>query len=261
MSITGQPDGAPGAEPMKVGVAFADIFTGLYATIGILAALAHRQQSGEGQQVDMALLDTQVAMLANLGANYLVSGSVPGRAGNAHQNIVPYQVFEVAPAADGQKDHIIIAVGNDSQYVKFCKAANIPELGVNPLFARNRDRVRNRAQLVPILETVMKTRTKADWLAALEAAKVPCGAINNLAEVFADPQVEQRGMVTEWQHPVKNDLRLVSSPIKLSATPVRTPGRGGLPPPLLGQHTDEVLRSVLNYSDAQLSDLKRKEVI
>ncbi len=256
MSVTGERDDLGGG-PQKVGVAVSDLMTGMYATVAILAALRHAEKTGEGQQVDMALLDTQVAMLANLGANYLVSGKVPGRAGNAHQNIVPYQVFEVAPASDGNKDHIIIAVGNDSQYVKFCTVANIPELGVNPLFAKNRDRVRNRAQLVPILETVMKTRTKADWLAALEAAKVPCGAINNLAEVFDDPQIEARHMVTEWQHPVKNDLRLVSSPIKLSATPVRT----DLPPPLLGQHTDEVLRDVLNYSDAQLSDLKRKEVI
>ena len=269
MSVTGERDDLGGG-PQKVGVAVSDLMTGMYATVAILAALRHAEKTGEGQQVDMALLDTQVAMLANLGANYLVSGKVPGRAGNAHQNIVPYQVFEVAPAADGIKqegaaeaarDHIIIAVGNDSQYVKFCRVANIPELGVNPLFAKNRDRVQNRAQLVPILETVMKTRTKADWLAALEAAKVPCGAINNLAEVFDDPQIEARHMVTQWQHPLKNHLRLVSSPIKLSATPVRAPGQGGLPPPMLGQHTQEVLREVLNYSDAQLSDLKRKEVI
>ncbi len=260
MSVTGERDDLGGG-PQKVGVAVSDLMTGMYATVAILAALRHAEKTGEGQQVDMALLDTQVAMLANLGANYLVSGKVPGRAGNAHQNIVPYQVFEVAPTPDGNKDHIIIAVGNDSQYVKFCTVANIPELGVNPLFAKNRDRVRNRAQLVPILESVMKTRTKADWLAALEAAKVPCGAINNLAEVFDDPQIEARHMVTHWQHPVKMDLRLVSSPIKLSATPVRTAGQGGLPPPLLGQHTDEVLRDVLNYSDAQLSELKYKEVI
>jgi crotonobetainyl-CoA:carnitine CoA-transferase CaiB-like acyl-CoA transferase len=151
-------------------------------------------------------------------------------------------------------------VGNDAQYVKFCKVANIPDLGVNPLFARNRDRVQNRAQLVPILESVMKLRTKADWLDALEAAKVPCGAINNLAEVFTDPQIEARGMVTHWPHPLRNDLPLVASPLKLSATPVRTPGRGGLPPPLLGQHTEEVLREVLNYSDLQLLELKNTEV-
>ncbi|AYQ27508.1 MULTISPECIES: CaiB/BaiF CoA-transferase family protein [unclassified Polaromonas] len=256
MSVTGERDDLGGG-PQKVGVAVADLMTGMYATVAILAALRHAEKTGEGQQVDMALLDTQVAMLANLGANYLVSGKAPGRAGNAHQNIVPYQVFEVAPAADGSKDHLILAVGNDSQYAKFCTVANIPELATNPLFATNRNRVQNRGQLVPILEAVMKTRSKADWLSALEAAKVPCGAINSLAEVFADPQIEARKMVTEWQHPVKDDLKLVSSPIRMSATPVRT----DLPPPLLGQHTDEVLRELLNYSDAQLSELKHIKVI
>ena len=260
MSVTGERDDLGGG-PQKVGVAVADLMTGMYATVGILAALRHAEKTGEGQQVDMALLDTPAAMLANLGANYLVSGKVPQRVGNAHQNIVPYQVFEVAPAADGSKDHLILAVGNDSQYVKFCKVANIPELGVNPLFAKNRDRVLNRSQLVPILESVMKLRGKADWLAALETAKVPCGAINNLAEVFTDPQIEARKMVTHWQHPFKNDLPLVASPIKLSATPVRAPGQGGLPPPLLGQHTDDVLREVLNYSEAQLAELKTIQAI
>jgi crotonobetainyl-CoA:carnitine CoA-transferase CaiB-like acyl-CoA transferase len=256
MSVTGERDDLGGG-PQKVGVAVADLMTGMYATVGILAALRHAEKTGEGQQVDMALLDTQVAMLANLSANYLVSGKVPGRMGNAHQNIVPYQVFEVAAAADGSKDHIIIAVGNDSQFVKYCHVAGVPELGMNPLFALNRDRVKNRAQLVPILEAVMRTRRKADWLAALEAAKVPCGAINNLAEVFGDPHVASRDMVTHWQHPHQSDLRLVSSPIKLSATPVRA----DLPPPLLGQHTDEVLRSVLNYPDEKLSELKSHKVI
>jgi crotonobetainyl-CoA:carnitine CoA-transferase CaiB-like acyl-CoA transferase len=256
MSVTGERDDLGGG-PQKVGVAVADLMTGMYATVAILAALRHAEKTGEGQQVDMALLDTQVAMLANLGANYLVSGKAPGRAGNAHQNIVPYQVFEVAPTGDGNKDHLILAVGNDSQYAKFCAVANIPELATNPLFATNRNRVHNRGQLVPILEAVMKTRSKADWLGALEAAKVPCGAINSLAEVFADPQIEARKMVTEWQHPVKDDLKLVSSPIRMSATPVRT----DLPPPLLGQHTDEVLRELLNYSDAQLSELKSGKTI
>lgn len=256
MSVTGERDDLGGG-PQKVGVAVADLMTGMYATVAILAALRHAEKTGEGQQVDMALLDTQVAMLANLGANYLVSGKAPGRAGNAHQNIVPYQVFEVAPAADGSKDHLILAVGNDSQYAKFCAVANIPELATNPLFAKNRDRVLNRGQLVPILEAVMKTRSKADWLGALEAAKVPCGAINSLAEVFADPQIEARKMVTEWKHPVKADLKLVSSPIRMSATPVRT----DLPPPLLGQHTDEVLRELLNYSETKLSELKDGKTI
>ncbi len=259
MSITGERDGMVDSEgrpvaggPQKVGVAVSDLFTGMYATVAILAALRHAERTGEGQYVDMALLDTQVAMLANLGANYLVSGKVPARAGNAHQNIVPYQVFEVAPAADGSKDHLILAVGNDSQYAKFCELAGRPELATDLRFAKNQDRVRNRAVLVPILEPIMKTRDKAGWLAALEAAKVPCGAINNLAEVFADPQVNERGMITHWEHPLQPDLRLVSSPIKLSATPVRR----HRPPPLLGQHTDEVLRELLDCSDERLSQLK-----
>ena len=256
MSVTGERDDLQGG-PQKVGVAVADLMTGMYATVGILAALRHAEKTGEGQQVDMALLDTQVAMLANLGANYLVSGNVPGRMGNAHQNIVPYQVFEVAVASDASKDHIIIAVGNDSQFRKYCEVANVPELGTNPLFALNRDRVKNRVQLVPILEAVMRTRPKADWLAALEAAKVPCGAINNLAEVFADPHIASRGMVTHWQHPHQNDLRLVSSPIKLSVTPVRT----DLPPPLLGQHTHEILKGVLNYTGDKLLALKTQHII
>jgi len=256
MSVTGERDDIGGG-PQKVGVAVADLFTGMYATVAILAALRHAERTGEGQHVDMALLDTQVAMLANLGANYLVSGKAPGRAGNAHQNIVPYQVFEVAPAEGNTKDHLILAVGNDGQYAKFCAVAGRPELASDPRYARNQDRVRNRAELVPLLEAIMKTRTKADWLAALEAAKVPCGAINNLAEVFADPQVQQRGMVTEWPHPLKDGLRLVASPMKLSATPVRT----DLPPPLLGQHTTQVLRDVLNYPEEKLSELKEGKVI
>ena len=272
MSVTGERDGLVGndgqgvaAGPQKVGVAVADLFTGMYASVAILAALRHAERTGCGQHVDMALLDTQVAMLANLGANYLVSGTVPGRAGNAHQNIVPYQVFEVAPAAGGpavrdsvpaEASHIILAVGNDGQFTKFCAVAGCPELASDPRFARNQDRVRNRAVLVPRLEAVMKRRTKAEWLSALEAAKVPCGAINNLAEVFADPQVRERGMVTNWTHPLAGRMQLVASPMKLSATPVSN----DQPPPLLGQHTDEVLRQLLNYDDAQRSALKRQKV-
>jgi crotonobetainyl-CoA:carnitine CoA-transferase CaiB-like acyl-CoA transferase len=256
MSITGERDDLGGG-PQKVGVAVADLFTGMYATVAILAALRHAERTGEGQAIDMALLDTQVAMLANLGANYLVSGNVPGRAGNAHQNIVPYQVFEVAPAADGAKDHLILAVGNDGQFAKFCEVAGRPELASDPRFARNQDRVRNRAVLVPMLEAVLKTRRKAQWLAALEAAKVPCGAINNLAEVFADPQVTGRGMVTQWDHPLTPGLRLVSSPMKLGATPVRA----DLPPPLLGQHTGEVLGEVLGWDEDRIAALRQQGVI
>ena len=256
MSVTGERDDLNGG-PQKVGVAVADLFTGMYATVGILAALRHAERTGEGQHLDMALLDTQVAMLANLGANYLVSDQAPGRMGNAHQNIVPYQVFEVAPRADGGKDFIILAVGNDGQYAKFCEVAGRPDLASEPRFVKNADRVRHRAELVPVLETVMKTRAKADWLSALEAAKVPCGAINSLDEVFSDPQVQARGMVTHWQHPLRADLPLVSSPIKLEKTPVRT----DRPPPMLGQHTDEVLGELLGVDAARLATLRDRQVI
>ena len=256
MSVTGERDDLNGG-PQKVGVAVADLFTGMYATVGILAALRHAERTGEGQHLDMALLDTQVAMLANLGANYLVSDQAPGRMGNAHQNIVPYQVFEVAPRADSGKDFIILAVGNDGQYAKFCEVAGRPDLASEPRFVKNADRVRHRAELVPLLEAVMKTRPKADWLSALEAAKVPCGAINSLDEVFSDPQVQARGMVTHWQHPLRADLPLVSSPIKLEKTPVRT----DRPPPMLGQHTDEVLGELLGVDAARLATLRDRQVI
>jgi crotonobetainyl-CoA:carnitine CoA-transferase CaiB-like acyl-CoA transferase len=252
MSITGERDDLGGG-PQKVGVAVADLFTGMYATTAILAALRHAERTGEGQWIDMALLDTQVAMLANLGANYLVSGNVPGRAGNAHQNIVPYQVFETAPGAAG-RDFIILAVGNDSQFAKFCEVAGRPELATDERFAKNQARVRNRGVLVPMLEEIIRSRPKARWLAALEAAKVPCGAINNLAEVFADAHVNERGMVDTWSHPLREEVRLVASPIKMSGTPVRT----DRPPPLLGQHTSEVLEELLGC-DAQRIDMLKQQ--
>lgn len=261
MSLTGERDDLGGG-PQKVGVAVADLFTGMYATVGILAALRHAEATGIGQHVDMALLDTQVAMLANLGANYLVdgqkSGKVPGRAGNAHNNIVPYQVFEVAATANNTaKEHIILAVGNDSQFAKFCAVANVSHLANDPLYARNQDRVRNRAQLVPILEQVLITRTKSDWLDALTAAKVPCGPINNLAEVFTDPQVLSRGMVSTMPHPLNADLQLVANPIHMSETPVRQ----DLPPPLLGQHTNQVLADLLGKTTHEIDLLKAKKII
>jgi crotonobetainyl-CoA:carnitine CoA-transferase CaiB-like acyl-CoA transferase len=260
MSITGERDDLGGG-PQKVGVAVADLFTGMYATVAILAALRHAEKTGQGQQVDMALLDTQVAMLANLGANYLVSGKKegksPGRAGNAHQNIVPYQVFEVAPMPDGTKDHLILAVGNDGQYAKFCTVANRPDLAVDPRFVKNADRVRHRAVLVPILETVMLSRSKSDWLTALEAAKVPCGAINNLAEVFADPHIQARDMVCTWEHPLAGPVELVASPMKLSVTPVRQ----DITPPTLGQHTDEVLAELLHLDAPAIAALRQQQVI
>ena len=260
MSVTGERDDLGGG-PQKVGVAVADLFTGMYATVAILAALRHAEKTGVGQQVDMALLDTQVAMLANLGANYLVSGQkegkVPGRAGNAHQNIVPYQVFEVAPMADGTKDHLILAVGNDGQYAKFCAVANRTDLATDPRFVKNADRVRHRSVLVPILEKVMLSRSKSEWLEALEAAKVPCGAINNLAEVFADPHIRSRDMVSTWVHPLGGDVELVASPMKLSVTPVRR----DITPPTLGQHTDEVLQDLLQLDASAIAALRRQQII
>ncbi len=260
MSVTGERDDLGGG-PQKVGVAVADLFTGMYASVGILAALRHAEKTGIGQHLDMALLDTQVAMLANLGANYLVAGQktgkVPGRAGNAHQNIVPYQVFETAPSETGEKDHLILAVGNDSQFVKFCAVAGLDHLPLDPQYATNQGRVRHRDVLVPILSAAMKARSKADWLGALEAAKVPCGAINNLAEVFDDPHIQARGMVSTWQHPLAGSINLVASPLKLSRTPVRHDH----PPPLLGQHTDAVLTEVLGYGPADIARLREQHII
>ena len=255
MSVTGPSraeigDDQPGGGPQKVGVAVADLFTGMYATTAILAALRHRDLCGQGQAIDMALLDTQVAMLANLGANYLATGAAPQRAGNAHQNIVPYQVFEVA---DG---HLILAVGNDRQFVKFCEVAGLHGVPDDPRFARNAERVRHRSTLVPLLAAAMKLRTRADWLDALEAAKVPCGPINNLAEVFADQQVLAREMTVQMPHPLSASVRLVASPIKLSATPVAY----RRPPPLLGEHTAEILAQI-GLTDVEVQALRTAKVI
>ncbi len=260
MSVTGERDDLGGG-PQKVGVAVADLFTGMYATVAILAALRHAERTGEGQHIDMALLDTQVAMLANLGANYLVAGQhegkVPGRMGNAHQNVVPYQVFETAANARGERDHMILAVGNDSQFAKFCAIAGHPEWASDPRFAKNADRVRNRSVLVPMLEGVFKSRPKAEWLADLEQHQVPGGPINDLAEVFADPQVRERDMISTWQHSVGTPFDLVSSPMKFSRTPVRR----DLPPPTMGQHTEQILREVLDYDDARIAELRATRVI
>jgi crotonobetainyl-CoA:carnitine CoA-transferase CaiB-like acyl-CoA transferase len=260
MSITGERDELNGS-PQKAGIAVADLFTGMYATVAILAALRHAERTGQGQHIDMALLDSQVAVVANLGANYLVSGQhqgqVPGRAGNAHQNLVPYQVFEVAPNVNGDKDHIILAIGNDAQFAKFCAIADCTDLCNDPRFTSNADRVRHRTVLIPILEALMRTRHKHAWLEALETAQVPCGAINNLAEVFADPQVSSRAMVDTWQHPKLDELHLVASPMKFSETPIRK----DMPPPLLGQHTDEVLSSLLSLDAAALAKLRDEKII
>jgi crotonobetainyl-CoA:carnitine CoA-transferase CaiB-like acyl-CoA transferase len=231
MSVTGQPDGAEGAGPQKVGVALTDIMTGLYATIGIQAALAERERSGLGQFVDLALLDVTAATLANQASNFLVGNKVPGRLGNAHPNIVPYQSFV---AADG---HLIVAVGNDGQFRRFVTELGSPELADDLRFATNQVRVENRESLIPLLQARMLERSKAEWLVALEAVQVPAGPINNVAEVFAEPQIKARGMQINIPHPQNSDLQLVGNPIKLSRTPVHYER----PPPTLGEHTEEVL--------------------
>jgi len=255
MSVTGPSraeiaDDASGGGPQKVGVAVADLFTGMYAVTAILAALRHRDRTGRGQAIDMALLDTQVAMLANLGAGYLASGVAPQRAGNAHQSIVPYQVFEVA---DG---HLILAVGNDAQFARFCAVAGCAELAIDARFARNAGRVRHRGTLVPLLAARLKLRPRAAWLADLEAAKVPCGPINDLAEVFADPHVRERAMTVEMPHPLAGSVRMVASPIKLAATPV-TYRRA---PPLLGADTDAVLAE-FGFDAAAIAGLRARGAI
>ena len=235
MSVTGERDSLGGG-PQKVGVAVADLFTGMYATVAILAALRHAERTGQGQHLDICLMDTQVAMLANLGANYLISGVAPKRQGNAHQNIVPYRVFEVATDSDGHSAHLILAVGNDSQFQRFCSAAGVDRLASDKRFARNQDRVSHRDQLDALLEPVLRTQSKDQWLALLRAADVPCGPINNLDEVFQDKHVRARGMLQRWQHPFDAQLALVGSPIRMSQTPV-VQRRA---PPLLGQHDAEV---------------------
>ncbi|HMN44319.1 MAG TPA: CaiB/BaiF CoA-transferase family protein [Povalibacter sp.] len=250
MSITGERDDLPGGGPQKVGVAVADITTGLYSTIAVLAALAHRTRTGEGQYIDMALLDVQVATIANMNMNYLISGKVPQRQGNAHANIVPYQVFA---ASDGE---LVLAVGNDSQFAKFCDAAGCP-FSLDARFRRNADRVRNRAELVPLLEDVLKQRTVAEWVALLEPLGVPVGPINNLAQVFEHPQVVSRGMRIDLPHPLSGSVPQVASPIRMSATPLQYSAA----PPTLGQHTREVLRERLDLSEEELERLAARGVV
>jgi len=250
MSITGRPDGEPGAGPMKVGVALTDILTGLYATNAVLAALAWREKSGEGQYIDMALLDVQVACLANQAMNYLATGSNPRRMGNAHPSIVPYQDF---PTADG---HMILAIGNDGQFARFCEVAGRPELAADARFATNRARVENRAELIPLLNEITATRTTTEWIAQLEARAVPCGPINGLAEVFADPQVQARGLAVKMPHPEAGEVPLVASPIRLSKTPVEYRRA----PPLVGEHTDEILAD-LGVDAAGIAGLRERGVV
>jgi crotonobetainyl-CoA:carnitine CoA-transferase CaiB-like acyl-CoA transferase len=251
MSVTGRPEGEPGAGPQKVGVALTDILTGLYATVGILAALAHRDRSGEGQQVDMGLLDVQIASLANQAMNYLVSGSAPMPMGNAHPNIVPYQDFETA---DG---YMIIAVGNDAQFARLCAEAGLERLATDPRFATNKVRVEHRTTLTVLLNEATRLRSTAAWVTALEAAGVPCGPINRIDAVFDDPQVRARGVRIEVDHPIAGRLPLVASPIRLSATPVGY----RRPPPALGEHTRALLAERLGMEAVAIDALAARGVI
>jgi crotonobetainyl-CoA:carnitine CoA-transferase CaiB-like acyl-CoA transferase len=251
MSVTGRADTEDGGGPIKVGVAVADLFTGLYASNAILAALAHRERSGHGQHIDLALLDVQVAMMANQAMNYLYSGKSPGRLGNAHPNVVPYQDF---PTADG---NVIIAVGNDGQFARLVAALGQPELASDPRFATNLARVGNRAELIGLLRQQTIRRSTTEWVAALEAVDVPCGPINDIAHVFEDPQVLARGMQIEAEHSTAGRIPLVANPIRLSATPVEY----RLAPPTLGQHTDDVLSTLLGYPADGIAALRAKKVI
>ena len=251
MSLTGRPEGEEGAGPMKVGVALTDILTGLYATVGVLAALNHREQTGIGQHVDLALLDVQVACLANQAMNFLTSGVPPRRLGNAHPNIVPYQDF---PSADGD---FLLAVGNDSQFRKFCEVAGQREWADDSRFISNKARVANRDVLIPLIRQVTVFKTTAEWIAALEQAGVPCGPINNLAEVFADAQVQARGLRIDMPNSLGGTTPQVASPLRLSATPVEYRNA----PPLLGEHTDTVLQRLLQLSTEQITALRQSGVL
>ncbi|ANY14692.1 CaiB/BaiF CoA transferase family protein [Bordetella pseudohinzii] len=245
MSITGERDDLPGGGPQKAGVAVADLMTGMYSTVGILAAIIERERSGLGQHIDMALLDCQVAMLANQNLNFMTSGKAPQRAGNAHQNLVPYQVFA---AADG---HLIVAVGNDGQFRNYCRVVGLPELADDPRYATNPQRVRNRDTLVPLLAERMATGARDTWLAELESAGVPAGPINTLDQVYQDPHVLARGMKRELPHALAGTVPVAASPLKFSETPVEY----RRPAPMLGEHTRQILSERLGLSDEDIQAL------
>jgi crotonobetainyl-CoA:carnitine CoA-transferase CaiB-like acyl-CoA transferase len=251
MSITGERDDLPGGGPQRVGVPVVDIMTGMYATIAVCAAIAHRAETGIGQHLDLALLDTQIAFLANQAMNYLATGEVPGRIGNAHPNIVPYQTFKTA---DGD---IILACGNDNLFNKFCEVAGCQHLATDERFATNGKRVENRAVLTPLLAEVFAKRTTRDWVETLEAAGVPNGPINNLKQVFEEPQVIARGVKIELEHPSAGRVPLVASPMRFSATPLEYKRA----PPTLGQDTDEILRDILGMDAPAIAKLRQTKIV
>ena len=251
MSVTGEPDDAPGGGPQRAGVPIADIITGMYASIAICAAVAHRAETGVGQHLDLALLDSQIALLAYQNTNYFSTGKPPKRIGNLHPNIVPYQPFRTKDGA------VILACGNDNLFRKFCDAAGQSALANDPRFASNGKRVENRAEMTRLLGDVFRQRTTAEWVDVLEKAGVPNGPINDIAQVYEEPQVKARGIRVDLNHPVAGKLPTVASPMRFSATPVEYRGA----PPTLGQHTDEVLKSLLEKTDAELAQLRAAKVI
>jgi len=250
MSITGERDELPGGGPQKVGIAVTDVMTGMYASLAISAALLHRERTGKGQYIDMALLDTIVAFGANQISNYFHSGRIPERWGNAHPNLLPYEVF---PTADG---HVILGAGNDSQWVSLCAVAGHPELASDPRFKTMPDRIRNRKALIPLLQEILRGRTSRDWIALFDAANVPCGPINNYREVFENPQVQHRGLRIDMPHPLSGSVPGVASPMRFSDTPVEYDAA----PPLLGQHTREVLSRLLGMGDEELDRLAARKI-
>jgi crotonobetainyl-CoA:carnitine CoA-transferase CaiB-like acyl-CoA transferase len=248
MSLTGEPNG----QPQKVGIPLADLFAGLYGCIGVLAALRHRDATGHGQQIDIGMLDTHAAWLANQGMNYLATGENPPRLGNQHPNIVPYQVFATS---DG---YVVLSIGNDPTFKRFCDSFGLAHLLADARFATNAARVENRALVTDTLTPVMKTKTTAEWVEKLEALKIGCGPINTLHEVFADPQMQSRGVVVHMDHAATSKgVEVIANPVRLSETPPDY----RLPPPMLGQHTDEVLTERLGLSKAELEVLRRDGVI
>jgi len=251
MSITGRKNGEPGAGPQKVGVAVTDVLTGLYSVIAVLAALNHRRESGKGQYIDMALLDVQVTSLANQNMNFLTSGALPVRMGNAHPNIVPYQDF---PTLDGD---MILAVGNDGQFAALCEVLGHPEWASDERFATNTLRVKNRDVIIGLLSGATAKRTTGEWVKACESAGVPCGPIKDLRAVFSDPQIVARKLKIDMPHPTAGTVPLVSSPIRMSETPVEYRS----PPPLLGEHTITVLEQVLGLSRDQIDELAGKDIV
>ena len=247
MSLTGEIEGAP----QKVGIPVADVFAGLYGCIGILAALRHREKTGDGQQVDIGMLDTHVAWLANQGMNYLATGENPPRLSNQHPNIVPYQVF---PTADG---YMVLSIGNDATFKRFCDAFAISHLLADPRFATNQARVENRQFVTETLTPTMRSRTTAEWVAQLETLKIGCGPINTLKQVFADPHVIARGMVIEMDHSTGVPVQVIANPVKLSETPADY----RVAPPTLGEHTNEILGDLLGMSPREITKLRDKGIV